>query len=228
MLEKIGTAGFESVSNPNKEVISCVGEILQNKGRIMFYEIGVGVGATTLPVAKAISQRGGKGRIKIFSKTRDVEELVSDLNKMGYDFVEGIGSPCKTYSGYHFEMAVAFSRSELPTFDLAYLDGGHVFHLDASAACILKELCTPGGYIIFDDYNWSLQKSPTQNPNANPLTFEHYDEDQINTAHVELICKSLMDTDPRYQLVDIKNNSAIYKRLPRSVLAWDPMDSNRG
>ncbi len=227
MLEKIDTTGYETLSKPNEEVTSCVGEILQNEGSIIFYEVGVGVGATTLPVSKAISQNGGNGKIVIFSRMSDVEELVSDLNKLGYDFVEGIGSPGKTYSGYHFEMADAFLRSELPAFDLAYLDGGHVFHLDAPATCILKELCKPGGYIIFDDYYWSLQKSPTLNPMANPQTLKNYDDNQITAAHVEMICKTLMDTDPRYQLVDIKNKSAIYKRLPRSVLAWDPMSGNR-
>lgn len=227
MLEKIGTAEYETVSKPNKVVMSFVDAILQNEGSIIFYEIGVGVGATTLPVSKAISRNGGNGKIKIFSKSLDVEELVSELHELGYDFVEGIGSPNKTYSGYHFEMAVAFLNSELQKFDLAYLDGGHVFHLDASATCILKELCKPGGYIIFDDYNWSLRKSPTVNPQVNPQTSDDYDENQINTAHVELVCKTLMDTDPRFQLVDIRNNTAIYKRLPRSLLAWDPVDVHR-
>jgi predicted O-methyltransferase YrrM len=228
MLEKIGAAGFETLSEPNKVVMSYVDEILGNKGSITFYEIGVGVGATTLPVSKAISDNGGIGRIITFSRDRDVEDLISDLNEMGYDFVEGIGSPGKTYSGYHFEMAVAFSKSELPEFDLAYMDGGHVFHLDASATCILKELCKPSGYIIFDDYHWSLQKSPTLNPKSNPQTRNDYDQNQIDASHVELICKTLMNTDPRYHLVGIKNGSAIYKRLPRSVIAWDPAKGNCG
>ena len=228
MLEKIGAAGFETLSKPNKEVMSCVGEILRSQNSITFYEIGVGVGATTLPVSKAISDSGANGRIIAFSRDRDVEELISNLNDRGYDFVEGIGSPGHTYSGYHFEMAVAFSKSELPEFDLAYLDGGHVFHLDASATCILKELCKPGGYIIFDDYHWSLRKSPTLNPKSNPQTCLDYDQNQIDASHVELICKTLMDTDPRYQLVDIKNGSAIYKRLPRSILAWDPAKTTCG
>ena len=212
MLEKIGTLGYETVSKPNKEVMSCVNEILRNENNIVFYEIGVGVGATTLPVSKLISQYNNNGKIILFSRMKDISEIISDLNEMGYDFVQGIGSPNKTYSGYHFEMAEAFMKSELPAFDLAYLDGGHVFHLDAPATCILKELCKPGGYIIFDDYNWSLQNSPTLNPKANPQTLNDYDENQINTAHVELVCRSLMDTDIRYQLVTLKNNSAIYKR----------------
>ena len=212
MLENIGAVGYETLSSPNMEVLSCVNEKLMHNSGIIYYEIGVGVGATTLPVSKLISESRGNGKIYIFSRAHDVSSLIIDLNNLGYNFITGIGSPNKKYSGYHFEIADAFLKSELPQFDVAYLDGGHVFHLDAPTTCILKELCKPDGYIIFDDYNWSLKNSPTLNPETNPDTRTDYDDKQIHLAHVEMVCKSLMDTDSRYTLVNIKNNSAVYKR----------------
>jgi hypothetical protein len=97
----------------------------------------------------------------------------------------------------------------LPKFDLAYIDGGHVFHLDRPATCILKELCKPGGYMIFDDWNWTLGKSPTMNPKIRPQTVREYEERQINTSHVQLVCKALMDTDNRFAFIEIVGNTVV-------------------
>ena len=139
-------------------------------------------------------------------------ELASDLEGMGYTNIDSSwGSPGNTYSGYHFELARGYSGGELPKFDLAYIDGGHVFHLDAPAACVLKELCLPGGYMIFDDWDWTLKKSYTQNPTVRPETSIEFDDRQIMTSHVKLVCNTIMDSDSRFEFLGLESNSAVYR-----------------
>jgi len=211
MLEKIGAPGFETLSNPEETVLKLLDEILVKVDAPVIYEIGVGVGATTLPVAKKMDNRGA---LFLFSRQKDVQELATDLRGLGYDNVNDTwGSPTRTYSGYHFELARGFVAGVLPQFDLAYIDGGHVFHLDAPAACILKELCKPGGYMVFDDWNWSLAKSPTMNPEVRPATATEYDIEQINQSHVQLVCKTIMDADKRFEFVVLTKNTAVYQRV---------------
>lgn len=211
MLERIGAAGFETLGRTNKSVMKYLNGVLEVNAEPVFYEIGVGVGATTLPVAERLNN---KGRILLFSREKDVLELSADLRERGYTNVDSNwGSPTQTYSGYHFELALGFSAGQLPAFDLAYIDGGHVFHLDAAASCILKELCKPGGCMIFDDYNWSLSKSPTMNPSKRPATAIDYDKRQIEACHVKLVCETIMDTDPRFKFLGLEGNTAIYQRL---------------
>jgi hypothetical protein len=211
MLEKIGASGFETLSRPDRTVLKYMKEVLADNSQPVFYEIGVGVGATTLPVAELMNN---SGQILLFSRERDVLELASDLRTRGYSNIDSNwGSPSKTYSGYHFELARGVAEKLLPRFDLAYIDGGHVFHLDAPASCVLKELCKPGGYMVFDDYHWSLAKSPTLNPDKRPATAAEYDACQIETCHVQLVCQTIMDPDRRYEFLGLEGNTAIYRRL---------------
>jgi predicted O-methyltransferase YrrM len=210
MIEKIGKPGSETLSKPNSTVLKYLDAILMDKQYPIFYEIGVGFGATTLPVAKRMNNNGS---ILLFSRKNHVIELASDLLSLGYHNVDSTwGSPSKTYSGYHFELARGMAENLLPCFDLAYIDGGHVFHLDAPASCILKELCKPGGYMIFDDYRWSIAKSPTLNPSKRLATSSEYDDRQIDACHVQLVCKTIMEPDRRFEFVGLEGNTAIYRR----------------
>ena len=212
MLEKIGTAGFEMLSSPDQTVLRLLQECIRRCESPVFFEVGVGIGATTVEVARMLNNRGS---MFLFSRQRDVQELTADLEALGYTNVNGSwGSPNNTFSGYHFELAYGFSRGELPDFDLAYIDGGHVFHLDAPATCVLKELCKPGGFMVFDDWNWSLAKSYGLNPQKRPATAVEYDARQIAECHVQLVCKTIMDTDSRFRFVGLEADSAIYQRLP--------------
>jgi len=211
MLEKIGTPGFEMISTPDRTVLALLQKCLSRHQDPVYYEIGIGIGATAVEVARALNNRGS---MLLFSHEHHVRELTGDLAALGYTNVnEQWGSPNKTYSGYHFELAYGFSRGELPEFDLAYVDGGHVYHLDAPAACVLKELCKPGGYMVFDDWSWSLGKSPTQNPQQQPSTGVNYDARQIAECHVQLVCKTVMDTDARYRFEGLEADSAVYQRV---------------
>ncbi|MEL6519768.1 MAG: class I SAM-dependent methyltransferase [Pseudomonadota bacterium] len=212
MLEKIGTAGFETLSTTDTVVLNYLDEVLAENPGPTIYEIGVGIGATTLPMMERLNHQG---QAYLFSRQSDLDALTADLRERGFANMNGTwGSPNNTYSGYHFELARAFVEEALPPFDLAYIDGGHVFHLDGPATCILKELCKPGGYMIFDDWYWSLGKSPTLNPTKQPNTARDYDPLQIEASHVQLVCKAFMDRDIRFEFVELAKNTAVYRRLP--------------
>lgn len=211
MLEKIGTPGHEMISKPDPTVERLIHEHLTRTADPVYYEVGIGIGATAVAVARAMRNRG---KIFLFSREHDVRELALDLHGLGFTNVNGDwGSPKNTFSGYHFELARGFLQGALPAFDLAYLDGGHVFHLDAPAACVLKELCKPGGHIVFDDWSWSLERSAGMNPQKRPATSAEYDPRQITECHVQMACRVVMDPDPRFKFLGIEKDSAIYRRI---------------
>lgn len=213
MLEKLTDPAYQILSRPDKSVLRYLDAIMASSPmHPVFYEIGIGIGATTLPVAEKMNN---SGEILLFSREKDVRAVASDLFDRGYSNVNpNWGSPDNTYSGYHFELAIGAAEKELPMFDLAYIDGGHVFHLDAPTACVLKELCKPGGYMIFDDYDWYLGKSPTWSPAKRPATAIEYDQRQIETRHVKLVCQLFMDTDTRFEFVGMDSDTVTYRRLP--------------
>ena len=220
MLEKIGTPGFATLSRADDTVLRLIDQVLLTNDAPVFYEVGIGIGATTLPVAERLANRG---RIILFSRENDVVELASDMQARGFTNVDSRwGSPGNTYSGYHFELARGFVSGSLPQFDVGYLDGGHVLHLDAAAACVLKELCKPGGCIAFDDFGWSLARSPTLNPGVRPQTARDYDPRQIEACHVELTCRVVMDTDPRFALESREGGTAVYRKTETPGAAAGP------
>jgi len=66
--------------------------------------------------------------------------------------------------------------------------------------------------MIFDDWAWSLAISPTLQPSKRPRTKDEYDDRQIEACHVQMVCKALMDTDPRFEFVALEKDSAVYRR----------------
>lgn len=211
MLEKIGKDRYKSISTPDPIVLKYIDLIKNRSDFPVFFEIGVGIGATTQEVARRLDN---KGEIVIFSRAAEVKELVKDLEDIGFHNIDGRwGSPSNVYSGYHFQLAKGFVSGSFKHFDLAYIDGGHVFHLDAPAAAVLKELCKPGGYMLFDDWEWTLGGSPSISPSIRPQTAIEYDEEQIQTCHVQLVCKTIMDTDKRFAFLGIEKDTAIYRRI---------------
>ncbi len=210
MLEKIGMSKYKLISNTDNTVLKFMDKVLESNPIPVFYEIGIGIGATTAPVA---TRMNNKGEIVLFSREIDVLELTRDLNNLGYTNINSSwGSPSKTYSGYHFELARGMAQNALPQFDLAYIDGGHVYHLDAPTACVLKELCKSGAYMLFDDWSWSMKNSPTMKPSVRPATATDYEPLQIETCHVKLVCKTIMNTDSRFVFLGLEGDTAVYQK----------------
>jgi hypothetical protein len=211
MIEKIGKHGFLHWSTPDHVVLKYLRLVKQNIENPVYYEIGIGVGATALEVAKELDNSGS---MVLFSRLEEVAGVSQDLKNLGYTNIDARwGSSNHTFSGYHFELARAILSGAISKFHLAYLDGLHVMHLDAGTAAILKEHCNVNGYIIFDDYSWSLKDSVTLNPTVRPATLVEYDMRQIGSSHVEMICKLIMDTDKRFEFLGVHDDSAIYRRV---------------
>ncbi|MBN2717474.1 MAG: class I SAM-dependent methyltransferase [Deltaproteobacteria bacterium] len=214
MLEKLGKPGYETISHPDAKTLECLDIVMKKNPTPVFYEVGVGIGATTLPVAQKLNN---KGEILIFSRMNDVQELAKDLKDRGFTNIKEWGSPYNTFSGYHFDLAMGMHEGKLPKFDVAYLDGGHIFHLDAPAACVLKELCKPGGFIVFDDYSWSYARSPGLNPKKRSATSVEFEPRQIETCHIQLVCSIVMDTDTRFKCIGIYDQAtAVYQKISES------------
>ena len=82
--------------------------------------------------------------------------------------------------------------------------GAHTWHHDALAFLLIDRLLRPDGHVDFDDYEWSLQRSPTLNPNVFPKTAEWYSDEQIASRQVKQVVDLLVRRDPRYTEV-VKN-----------------------
>lgn len=215
MLEKIGMEQYRTVSKPCNECLKLI-QMIKNQmgGGITFAEIGVGIGATAVEAIKLLS---GEDNYYMFSYAEDVNELKEDLLKLNVECknIHAIGNTRKVWDSYNWTLAQLYLDSEKELFDVVYLDGAHTFMHDSSACCLLKLLTKVGGYIIFDDLDWSYAKSPTINPEKRPDILDKMTMEQINAFQIRMVVDVFMKNDPAWQMVKemSSNHREAYRRI---------------
>jgi predicted O-methyltransferase YrrM len=208
MLEKIGTPGSSTISQPSPYVLSCLTNLLKRAQaeEIHYAELGVGVGATTLEVAKMM---GGKGEIVLFDFEESVNELKADLNRLGYQNITACGNTHKYWDSYNWTLGKLIFNGLKEHFDLVYLDGAHTFVHDALAFFLLDRLLKPGGLIVFDDYSWAYSKTEYMKD----VRDQYMTEEMIEAPQIKIFVDSLVKTHPDYEEV-IKN--VVYLKQARA------------
>ena len=123
-----------------------------------------------------------------------------------------MGNTRAIYDSYNWKLSSLILENDI-LFDLAYLDGAHSFCHDGLAAVLLKKLIKPGGIIIFDDVNWSYQRSPTMNPKKRPRTLKKFSKEQIKTKQVRRVIEIFMENDNNWERIGDIADQAIYRKL---------------
>lgn len=218
MLERRSNPRYKSVASPSQHAIKLVRLVLTRTAAPFVCEVGVGVGATTLELCRALSNRG---EIWLFDYQETLQELASDLRHLGFSNLRTVGNQRRTYDSYCWQLAKVlrqmYARGERGLFDFALLDGAHAFHHDAPAALLLKQLLKKDGILLFDDYDWSFATSPTMNPSVNPDIRRHYSDEQISTSHVGLICNLFFDRDSGFQKIELGYKEREHRRAYRKL-----------
>lgn len=214
MLEKIGTEGFGAISKPCYQCLQLVKKIKEEKENVVIAEVGIGIGATAVEIMKLLES---DDQYYMFSYEKDVLELKSDLRKLDFECknINGFGNTHKTYDSYVWELAkIYLNVDKKEIFDCTYLDAAHDFLNDSSACCLLKLMTKVGGYIIFDDIDWSYGNSPTQNPIKRPDILNKYTQEQIDACQIEMVVKVFMEGDKSWKYVDEYSSihRAVYRR----------------
>ena len=111
------------------------------------------------------------------------------------------GCSYKLLDSYNWMLAQQIQRHSGPIYDYVFLDGAHTFAIDALAFVLVDRLLNVGGYVDFDDYDWTLAASPSLGPRVFPLTQRLYPVDQIEAQQVRMIIDVLVRRDPRYREV---------------------------
>ena len=211
MIEKISMHGYETISKPSENVIVFLEELLSYTEKpINVAEIGIGVGATSVEIAKRLREFDS---YYFFSYQEDVNALDADLKATDYCKCKlyPMGNSTATYDSYSWALSSLCLENNV-FFDLVYLDGAHSFFHDALATVLLKRLIKPGGILIFDDVFWSHQKSPTQNSKVCPKNLEDYTQEQLETEQIKRVIDLFMENDDEWERIGDIKWQAVYKK----------------
>jgi predicted O-methyltransferase YrrM len=161
-------------------------------------EFGIFEGYTSLEFARFLNNRG---ELHLFDYQDRVDAVQKKLAEAGFRNVRTFGCSYKLMDSYNWSLAKLLEESSGPIYDYAFLDGAHTWAVDALNMLLADRLLKVGGYMDFDDYNWSLRKSPSMNPKKFPLTKKMFTEEQIDAKQVKMIVDILVRKDTRYREV---------------------------
>ncbi len=201
---------------PCEEVIYYLKKIKDERlcPHICVGEIGVDIGATAVEIIRLLE---ADDKYFYFDFAGKINELENDFSKMKSDAkLFGIGNTPKYSDSYAWSLTKLISEDQygFEGFDLVYLDGAHSFLHDAAATAMLKEMMNTGGILIFDDIEWSVENSPTVNPEKCPFMLELYTDELIKTCQVAWVVKCIMEPDKRYRRIECDNsNKAVFERI---------------
>lgn len=161
-------------------------------------EIGTYKGGTSLELAKYLNN---DGELHLFDFEDLLRPVIKHLTSLGYRNIHAHPNSRKMMDSYNWSLMKILQAHDHPIFDYIFLDGAHVWAVDALTFLLCDRLLKVGGYIDFDDYDWTIQNSPSMNPVSFPPTQSMFTEEQIKTRQVALIVDLLVRRRPNYKEV---------------------------
>jgi predicted O-methyltransferase YrrM len=168
--------------------------ILQNKPERIL-ELGFAHGTSSCYMAAALDELGGDRKLLTIDReqARKREPNIIDLlERCGLArWVDAVFAE----TSYTWELMQMLDQSQQPRFDFVYIDGAHMWDPDGFAFLLVDRLLKPGGWVLFDDLNWTLSSSPSMKVQPWVLALP---EDQRTTPQIRKVFELLVKTHPAY------------------------------
>jgi predicted O-methyltransferase YrrM len=121
-------------------------------------ELGFYSGKSSAYIAAILEDRG-KGHLTTIDKVTARNKKPSIMDVLSTLGLSHRVTTVFAERSYTWELARMLQRSPQPRFDLAYLDGGHTWDMTGFGFFLVDRLLRPGGIIVFDDMNWTMERS---------------------------------------------------------------------
>ena len=163
-------------------------------------ELGFAHGTSTCYLAAALDALGGDGRITTIDVTAALDmdpNLPTLLERTGLAHRVDIVTPRQTYNWSLMRIIEEQTVDDVcePRFDFCFIDGGHNWDDDGLAFMLVAKLLRPGGWVCFDDINWTFEGSPAW---RNHPFLAAMDEDERTTPQVERVFNLLVKQHPDF------------------------------
>jgi predicted O-methyltransferase YrrM len=150
-------------------------------------EIGFYQGKSSSYIAAVLEDRGGPGHLTTFdrvsAKTRSpsIDDLLGELG-LAHRVTASYAD-----RSYTWELGRLIKDGQRELFDFCYFDGGHTWDFTGFGFLLVDMLLKPGGWIIFDDMDWTLDKSEGRKGEH-----DRYGADEQATATVRMVFDTIV------------------------------------
>ena len=152
-------------------------------------ELGFFQGKSTAFMA-AILEELGRGHITTMDlvgarkRKTSISDVLSDLN------LEHRVTPIYSHRSFTWELHRLLAETPRPQFDYCYIDGAHTWDGTGFSFLLVDLLLKPGGWVVFDDLNWSISKS--QAAKKNMQRYAEYSDEEKRSKQVREVWKILV------------------------------------
>lgn len=162
-------------------------------------ELGFFQGKSTAFMA-AILEELGRGHITTMdlesAKNRKppISEVLTDLG------LTHRVTPVYSHRSFTWELRRLLAQSPRPVFDFCYVDGSHTWDGTGFSFLLVDLLIKPGGWVIFDDLDWSIATSHAAMKNKR--RYSEYSEEEKRAKQVREVWQILVPARgyrPRYE-----------------------------
>jgi len=206
--ELIGDTSHMSLYQANRLTAFMAEHAVQN-----VLELGFAHGVSTCYMAAALARFGSGSIVTIDLESArqrepNIEELLARVGQSGR--VTVYFEP----TSYTWRLMKFLEEERRPAFDLCYIDGAHNWFVDGFAFFLVHLLLKPGGWIIFDDLDWTYATSPSL---AHTERVRRMPEDERTTPQVRKVYELLVKSHPQYHNFRMENGWAYAQKKCDSV-----------
>jgi predicted O-methyltransferase YrrM len=172
-------------------------------------ELGFRFGVSTTYMAGALQDLDG-GHITAIDLeiVRDGEENIERfLDEAG---LRSLVTVHYEPTSYTWRLMRMLEEDTGPRFDFCYLDGAHDWFVDGFAFFLVDRLLRPGGWIIFDDLDWTFASSGTLSQTERVRAMP---DDERVTPQVRKVYELLVKTHPSYGNFQVVDDWAYAQKL---------------
>lgn len=185
-------------------------------------EIGFFRGKSSAYIA-AVLEDLGRGHLTTIDReiARPLEpNIIDTLAKTGLSHRV---TPIFAARSHTWELGRMIGETPRPQFDLCYFDGGHTWDVTGFGFFLVDALLRPGGWIIFDDLNWSITKVADGRPKRGAKYME-YDQSERDAETVRMVFDLLVPRLGYTNRREVKRFAwgIARKSARRSAFQWRP------
>lgn len=186
-------------------------DLIVNERLTNLLELGIGHGTATCYMAAALDQQGqGKVTGVDLVDARDVfspsaEEQLDTVKLARYAEI------VRMQTGYNWFLHDRIRERTLkgqcrPVYDLCYIDGPKNWTIDGAAFFFVDKLLLEGGWIVFDDVDWTYARADERRDATDGITHRALSRAERETPHVREIFELLVAQHPAYSNLQIPEN----------------------
>lgn len=186
-----------------KSTIEMFSQIYDKESQVCYAELGIYKAET----AGYILNNYPNVTVDLFDFNDTILEAKNKFHNFG-DRINYFENSYKFCDSYNYNL-LKLIEDGTKKYNYVFLDGAHTFAIDALSYFLIDLLLVPGGYIDFDDYNWTLEKS-SLNPSLVKETGMCYTDEQIKRKQVKDIVDILVKRNKNYKEI-VKNK--LYQKI---------------